>query len=181
VTHLRRRLFKTQSAGSEALRELLQTMFVSEVVSAANDNDIWIVSPWISDIPLIDNRSGEFDSLNPEWGRRQIRLAELLVMLMMRGNPLVIVTRDAETNKPFLAAISAMAIEVSVVSQLRIVVRNELHTKGIVLSRSQVLGSMNFTHNGLEILDESIEFCIEPEEVAAMRNQFRYDYGNVRL
>ena len=180
MIHLRRRIFKTQSTGSAALRELLQTMFVSECVSAANGNEFWVVSPWISDITLIDNRSGDFDSLNPEWGRRQIRLSEALIMLMMRGNRVVIVTRDADTNRIFLASITELASQNALMPHLDVVIRNELHTKGIVLSRSQVLGSMNLTYNGLEILDESIEFCIDPSDVAIMRNQFRSDYGNVQ-
>lgn len=180
MIHLRRRIFKTQLTGSASLRELLQTMFVSEWVSASNEGKLWVVSPWISDITLIDNRSGDFDSLNPEWGRRQVRLAEILVSLMMRSNNLSLVTRDVETNDPFLQTIGDLARQAGVGSQLNIVIRNELHTKGIVLSRSQVLGSMNLTYNGLEILDESIEFCIDQREVAVMRNQFHNDYGDVR-
>lgn len=66
---LYRRIFKTQTTGVTTIQELLQTMFVAEVVKPGEE--IWIVSPWISNVVLIDNRTGSFDALNPEWGRRE--------------------------------------------------------------------------------------------------------------
>jgi len=80
---LYRRIFKTQTTGVTTIQELLQTMFVAEVLQPGDE--IWIVSPWISNVVLIDNRSGSFDALNPEWGRREIRLADVLVTLMNHG------------------------------------------------------------------------------------------------
>ena len=176
MNYLRRRLFKTQTTGLSALRELLQTMFVSEFLTP-EAKELWVVSPWISDIPLIDNRSGNFDSVNPAWGRREIRFAEALTALMIRGSPVVVVTRDTETNLAFLTLLQEAASQAAVLDQLRVVRRNELHTKGIVLSRSQLFGSMNLTHNGLEILEESVEFCIDSEEVALRRNEFHDAYA----
>ena len=152
-------------------------MFVSEFVSDENAKELWIVSPWISNIPLIDNRSGDFDSLNPEWARREIRLAEVLLALVVRGSNLIVVTRDVDTNVPFISALREMANQTDVSHQIQIVFRSDLHTKGIVLSRSQLLGSMNLTHNGLEILEEWIEFCIDLQDVALLRTEFRHLYG----
>ena len=76
-------IFKNQQTGSATIRELLQSMFIGEMLETGDR--IWIVSPWVSNIVLIDNRSGNFDSLSPEWGRREVRLADVLIGFMARG------------------------------------------------------------------------------------------------
>lgn len=167
MNYLRRRIFKNQMTGVSTLRELLQTMFVAEMLHTGGT--LWIVSPWVSNVVLIDNRSGNFDSLNPEWGRREVRLAELLTALMARGSRIVLVTRDIETNKSLVNSLRDETIRQALEGHLVVVLRNELHTKGIVFSRSMLIGSMNLTYNGLEINDESIEFCIELEDIARTR------------
>lgn len=115
---LYRRIFKSQHTGVVTLRELLQMMFVGEMLLAGEK--IWIVSPWISNVVLIDNRSGNFDTLNPEWSRREIRLIDVLLALMARGSQVVIVTRNTETNTPFINKLSDMAEQFALESELTI-------------------------------------------------------------
>lgn len=170
MSYQHRRIFKTQLTGAATLRELLQTMFVSEMLDT--QGRLWIVSPWVSNVVMIDNRSGNFDSLNPDWGRREVRLAEVLAALMARGSSVVLVTRGIEINQAFVGALREQAERNGITDQLTVVLRGELHTKGIVLSRSLLLGSMNLTFYGIEINDESIEFCIDPEDVAHARLEF---------
>ena len=59
-----RRIFKTKSVGSVVLKELMQNIFVAELLNPSQKL-VWIVSPWVSDVPLIDNRGGNFDIVNP--------------------------------------------------------------------------------------------------------------------
>ena len=47
-----------------------------------------------------------------------------------------------------------------------------LHTKGILLSRSLLIGSMNLTYNGLEMNDEWIQFSVDPDDIATTRLEF---------
>ena len=47
--------------GPRQVTDLLQTIFASEIV--APSSRLWIVSPWISDIPVVDNRANSFTSL----------------------------------------------------------------------------------------------------------------------
>ncbi|ONN70917.1 phospholipase D-like domain-containing protein DpdK [Pseudomonas oryzihabitans] len=165
-----RRVFKNQQTGSATIRELLQSMFVGEMLGTGNR--IWIVSPWISNIVLIDNRSGNFDSLNPEWGRREVRLADILIDLMARGAEVVIVTRDLETNTPFLNRLHESSAMHSTGGQLIVQLDPLLHTKGILLSHSLLIGSMNLTYNGLEMNDEWIQFSIDSNDIATTRLEF---------
>jgi phosphatidylserine/phosphatidylglycerophosphate/cardiolipin synthase-like enzyme len=165
-----RRIFKSQQTGVATIKELLQTMFVGEMMLIGKR--IWIVSPWVSNVVLIDNRSGNFDTLNPEWGRKEIRLVDVLGALMTRGCHVVIVTRSLETNTAFLNSLIEMAEQNALENQLTIKMHDALHTKGILLSKSLLMGSMNLTFNGLEMNDEWIQFSIDPEDIAKTRLEF---------
>jgi phosphatidylserine/phosphatidylglycerophosphate/cardiolipin synthase-like enzyme len=170
MTTFYRRIFKSQQTGVATIRELLQTMFVGEMLVVGEK--IWVVSPWISNIVLIDNRSGNFDNLNPEWSRKEIRLVDVLIGLMTRGSHIVIVTRNLETNTGFINGLRDMAERNGLESQVTIKLHEALHTKGILLSKSLLMGSMNFTYNGLEMNDEWIQFSIDLEDIAKTRLEF---------
>lgn len=177
MTTLYRRIFKSQQTGVATIRELLQTMFVGEMLLAGEK--IWIVSPWVSNVVLIDNRSGNFDTLNPEWSRREIRLIDALIALMARGTHVVIVTRDLETNIGFINGLRDMSEQQALESQMTIKIHDSLHTKGILLSNSLLIGSMNLTYNGIEMNDEWIQFSIDSEDIAKTRLEFATYTGGV--
>jgi phosphatidylserine/phosphatidylglycerophosphate/cardiolipin synthase-like enzyme len=166
-----RRIFKNQVTGADTLKELLQTMFVAEMLRPAGV--VWIVSPWVSNVVLIDNRSGNFDALNPEWGRREVRLADVLGALMNRGSDVRIVTRNDESNQGFLARLREMAEQQSLLDRMKITIHDPVHTKGILLSGSLLMGSMNLTYNGMVINDEWVEFSVDREDVARTRLEFQ--------
>lgn len=171
MTYLYRRIFKSQTTGAVTVQELLQTMFVAEMLRAGGD--VWIVSPWISNVVLIDNRSGNFDALNPEWGRREIRLADVLTALMTRGTTVSIVTRSDESNRGFVTRLRDLIEQQSLQDRAEITIHDQLHTKGILLSNSLLMGSMNLTYNGMVINDEWVEFSLGPEDLARTRLEFR--------
>lgn len=169
-----RRIFKTQSTGATTIQELLQSMFVAEVLHPSEE--IWIVSPWISNVVLIDNRTGNFDALNPEWGRREVRLAEILSTVMARGTRVHIVTRSDASNDAFLSRIDELTQEQGLEEQLSVLIHNQLHTKGLLLGGCLLMGSMNLTYNGMVINDEWVEFSIDQQELGRTRLEFRH-YG----
>lgn len=171
MTYLYRRIFKSQAAGATTIAELLQSMFVAEMLMS--EGDLWIVSPWISNVVLIDNRSGNFDSLNPEWGRREVRLVDVLIALMSRGATVNVVTRSDETNRVFIGRLQDMARQLALEDYVSITVREKLHTKGVLLSNSLLMGSMNLTYYGMQINDEWVEFSLDPEDLAATRLEFK--------
>lgn len=170
MTYVYRRIFKSQITGSATIRELLQSMFVGEMLKA--EGAIWVVSPWVSNVVLIDNRSGNFDSLNPEWGRREIRLADALIALMARGTEVYIITRNEESNKVFLSRLRDLVQQHALEDRVVVKIYDQLHTKGILLSRSLLIGSMNLTYSGLTINDEWIEFSLDKEDLARTRLEF---------
>ncbi|CAE6858530.1 phospholipase D-like domain-containing protein DpdK [Paraburkholderia domus] len=173
---LYRRIFKTKTTGVTTIQELLQSMFIAEVLQPGDE--IWIVSPWISNVVLIDNRSGSFDAINPEWGRREIRLADVLVTLMNHGTKVQIVTRNDESNDAFRSRMSDVSREHGLEDQIAIHIHDQLHTKGILLTRCLLMGSMNLTYNGMVINDEWVEFSLDPHDLGRTRIEFAR-YRNV--
>ncbi len=166
-----RRIFKSVATSQNLVRELLQMMVLAEAVSPG-DQRAWLVSPWISNVVLFDNRAGGFASVNPAWGEREIRLIEVASHLMARGTRLGIATNFDDHNDAFLDAIRAGADETGLADKLLIVRRQNLHVKGILLKRGLLTGSMNLTYNGLELNDETVVYDTASSTVAQARLNF---------
>ncbi len=166
-----RRIFKSAVTSQNLIRELLQLMLLSELVAPGGER-VWLVSPWISNVAILDNRTAGFNAVNPEWGAREIRLVEIAVELMIRGCPLGIATSLDEHNGPFLYALTEAAAEAGLSEKLTVVRRKNLHTKGILLRRGLLTGSMNLTHRGLELNDETVTYDTTTQSLAQARISF---------
>ena len=82
------------------LPDLLQSIFVGELL--APSEELWLVSPWVSDIPIISNEAGQFRSVVPEWDLAPIRISQILQYLAKHSTKIHVVMREAKHNKPFL-------------------------------------------------------------------------------
>ena len=171
MTFRTRRIFKSVVTSQNLIRELLQLMLLAELLAPGAER-AWLVSPWISNVVLFDNRAGGFGSVNPEWGNREIRLIEVVTDLMARGTPLGIATNFDEHNDPLIAALGEAADEAGIGEMLTIVRRQHLHTKGVLLNRGLLTGSMNLTHNGLELNDEMVIYDTTLRTIAEARLNF---------
>lgn len=134
---------------------------------------MWIVSPWLRDIPVIDNTVGAFIAVAPDLPRGSIRLVPVLRTLLERGSRIVIATRrDLQTQE----VLDRLRMEVPA-GGLSHHQREELHAKGIVGDSFALVGSMNFTYNGVERLTEMLAFHTSPSLVAEIRLEFAREYG----
>jgi phosphatidylserine/phosphatidylglycerophosphate/cardiolipin synthase-like enzyme len=166
-----RRIFKSEVTGQNLIRELLQLMLLGELM-APSDKRVWFVSPWISDVAILDNRAGAFNAVNPEWGAREIHLVEVGVELMVRGCSLGVATSLDNHNLAFLEALDEAAAEIGLSDKLSIVRRENLHTKGILVSRGLLTGSMNISYRGLELNDEAVIYDTSAQSLAQARISF---------
>lgn len=165
-----RRIFKGVSTTQSAIRELLTIVFCQELLLPGRQ--LTIVAPWVSDVALLDNRSGNFSPLNPEWGQREIRLLEVLVQLAQLGTLVDVAVRPEEHNQSFIRKAGVIAEETGVSDKLRIVEIENLHTKGILADRWVLLGSMNLTKSGIEINEEYVTYETGRERIAEARVHF---------
>lgn len=171
-----RRIFKSAVTSQNLIRELLQMMFLGELLAPGGER-AWLVSPWISNVVLFDNRAGGFSSINPEWESREIRLVEVLTDVMARGTALAIATSLDNHNDPLIDAVVMAADEAGLTGKLCIVRRQHLHTKGVLLKRGLLTGSMNLTYNGLELNDEMVVYDTTPKTLAEVRINFESYVG----
>jgi hypothetical protein len=158
-----RRIFKSAVTSQNLIRELLQLMLLGELIAPGGER-AWLVSPWISNVVLFDNRAGGFGAVNPEWANREIRLIEIATSFDAHNDPLIDALREA-------------AREAGLVDKLTIIRRQHLHTKGVLLKRGLLTGSMNLTYNGLELNDEMVVYDTTPQPLAEARLNFESYIG----
>ena len=169
---MRTRQLRTSTLSSrEELSDALQGVFVAELL--APSTPLWLVTPWISDVALIDNRTGSFTGLLPDAPIRTIRLSELLVQQMIRGGLVVIACRPEPRNRQFIDQLSSSANESRVAGGLASHYAAELHEKGILADHLFISGSMNLTYNGLRRLEESILITDDPDAISRARHAYQ--------
>jgi hypothetical protein len=173
-----RQILRTSATSRTEVSELLKILWASELI--APSDRVWLVSPWISDVPVFDNGMSQFSGLCPSWPRRLIRLSDVLVRLLQLEVSVTIVTRQIPHNVDgFLSRLQELARAEADDRNLRLVERSQenLHVKGIVTGTYFVSGSMNLTYNGVVVLDELISVDADKDGVARARLQFRQTYG----
>jgi hypothetical protein len=166
VRHLRTRVSPQQVV------DLLQTLFAGEMV--APSRCMWIVSPWVSDVPILDNRAGGFETFEGDWPRTRVRLSALLSHLLRRGTQVVVATRHAPHNVEFLERLRRMSADDG-----RLIVHQTqaLHEKGILADRFYLSGSMNLTHSGLSYNEEVLHLFTDAATIALTRQAFISRWG----
>lgn len=172
-----RQIFKGRMRAENEASNLLQSILAAELV--APSREIWLVSPWISDVSVIDNRSAAFSTIEPTWARRQISLSEVLFALINRGTRVVVATRPDHHNERFLYALRTAVASAGLAERVLVHQdgREALHEKGLLGDDYFVSGSMNFTESGIRINDELLTFELAESVVAQARLHFRQHYG----
>jgi hypothetical protein len=152
-----RQIFKSAATCREEVRDLIQLLFACELI--APSRCLWLVSPWITDLDIIDNKDGGFSALEPTWGARPIRLTEVLARLAEQGTVLRVAMRPIRHERAN-ADVARKLIDIGSsvdTDQVQVIEREELHTKGLLGDDYFLAGSMNFTRSGVEVWDERIE------------------------
>jgi hypothetical protein len=172
-----RQIFKGRARAEREVENLLQSILAAELVLPSEV--LWLVSPWVSDIGVIDNETGAFSGLEPSWGRRRITLVEALATMVRRGSHVVVATRSDDHNLRFIRKLEAAVESAGLSNRLLVRVDEEerLHEKGLVGDDYYLSGSMNFTYNGVRLHDEAVKFELAAESVAQARVNFRQNYG----
>jgi hypothetical protein len=169
---------KSQNASASEAADLLAGLFSAEL--SYPSKCLWLVSPWISDVELVDNTAGSFDAL-ARFGKRRIRLSEILVALASRGTHLVIGTTADGHNARFLDRLKTLAGDLRVEDKLTISIdaSENLHTKALTGDDFALAGSMNITFNGIQVREEFIDLRTDREFVAQARMDAFDRFGGV--
>ncbi|TDT14598.1 hypothetical protein BDK89_0153 [Ilumatobacter fluminis] len=170
-----RSLRTTAYSSREELADVLQSIFVSELLVPSKP--LWIVSPWISDVQVIDNRTGNFSGLLTAMPQRWIRLGEVIEQHLGRGGSLTLATRPDDHNRVFTEFLKRRTREIGRERSLRVVMSADLHEKGILTQGVLLSGSMNLTYNGLRRLEEAVHLTDEDDALARARSAYRDRWG----
>ena len=156
------------------ITDVLQMIFVAEILSPSSR--LWIVSPWISDIPIIDNESNQFITLETDWNRRRVTLSEIFIKLMETGTSLIIATRNDHNNNTIIDKLENYHKQHNNL-KLKINRQDDLHEKGILGDHYYLSGSMNFTYNGVFINEENVLYHTNRATVAEQRVKYSQRWG----
>lgn len=166
-----RQIFLHGLLGKRQLREVLGSQLVTLFI---RPEPIWLVSPWLSNFLLLDNRAGQWSGLEPDWTGREISFVELLSALVQKGCRLNLVTRELEENLKFLQVLKA---KLPPGSPLKVTFTPDVHTKGLLTSVFFLEGSMNFTFSGANRNDELLTLKSSGDAISEALIEFKERYG----
>lgn len=126
---------------------------------------MWLVSPWISDVKILDNSQGTYDDLFDDNPPSSCSLADLLARIAMAGTSLTVVTRPDTHNARFLTRLNRL----TPLHTVRIVRNPTVHEKTICGRDWMLTGSMNFTVRGLLENDEAVSYKVGGKDAAQTR------------
>lgn len=169
-----RQILRTRSNSRQQIKGLLESLFTAELLSPSPR--LYLVSAWIRDIHILDNRSGSYRGLDPTWGQRVLRLSEVLRILIHRGGELVLAVREDPGNQDFIRQLTSDLGDTEL-ARVIVLIRAELHVKGLLGDGYAITGSMNFTNNGVENNEEFLQYETDPQKLAELRMEFEQAYG----
>jgi len=98
--NLERKIHLHGPFGQRQFREVLGVQMAGLLLSP---EPVWLVAASLSDFPVLDNRGGRWDALEPAWGSREIGFTELLARVVNGGCSLRIVAeRGVVTTATFI-------------------------------------------------------------------------------
>jgi hypothetical protein len=163
-----------QSAGRSrgALSDLLQHLMVAELL--APGQRFLVVSPWIKDVPVIDNRSGRFSNLDPRWGASLVRISAVLRTMLLAGTDVYLACRPGKDENRFVERLEGLAqadgsgVNLHIARHQDMFAANRRHEKALIADDWALQGSMNLTHSGVELNGELVRLTAAPEDVAEL-------------
>jgi hypothetical protein len=169
-----RQIVKGKARSSLEVADVLASLLLAELLDPGDE--LYFVSAWISDIPLIDNSAGAVSGLESSWEERWLSLSEVLVALMRRGTNVYLKTNIDPHNQAFTERLLSRVRAADVTDRCHLRAEKAAHSKGIVGRTFAVRGSMNLTYHGLRESEETIEIDVDTAAVATLRLEFSADW-----
>lgn len=166
-----RQIFLHGPLGQRQFREVFGGQLIGLIIKPEL---IWLVSPWLSDFMLLDNRSGDWDALEPTWGSREIGFIEVLARAINGGCQLRIVTRNDSKNKSF---ISQLKNRLDSRADFKLLMSEPVHTKGFLTRKFFLKGSMNYTFSGVNRNDEHLILTSNKNVISEAIIEFKGHYS----
>lgn len=162
------RTIRTSGATGVTIEPILTAVLAGDLLMPSPE--LWLVSPWIGDVPALDNSRGEFDAMFPDDPvTRVYPLSYVLARLTHEGTRVIVVTRPDDFNTTFLSNFGREAES----ARCAVIPAEDLHEKTLCGQDWLLTGSMNFTVRGLRRNDEAVTYRTDPRAAAKARMDFR--------
>lgn len=162
-----RRTVRTRPRNGLAIGDVLTAVLVSELCWSSSE--FWLVTGWVTDIPVIDNAHGQFNALLGADAQASLTLSDVLALLTRRGTQLHVAVREDPHNVVFAERLEHVCLR----DQLHLYSSADLHEKIMVGWGWMLKGSMNFTWNGTMRNEESLDLVVERSAAARQRLELR--------
>lgn len=157
---------------NRAIAEAIESLAVAELIDPGAR--FVVVSPWISDFPVIDNRGGEFSCLDSAWTATRITFSSFLRSLLRRGVRVSVACGHGRSELDFITRLRGGALQDGTNGLLMLRVsefdssRLLEHEKALIADGWIVHGSMNLTYRGVEVNGEIVTISTDPTHVAEL-------------
>ncbi|WP_309144214.1 phospholipase D-like domain-containing protein DpdK [Streptomyces sp. BR123] len=141
---------------------MLSAALMAEMISPSSE--VWLVSPWITDVQVLDNSHGAYDALFGDVPPSGWRLSDSLVRIASAGAQVYVITRPDSHNGAFL-----QRLESAEQGNLRIRRDPDVHEKTLCGQEWILTGSMNYTVRGMAKNDESVTYKVGGPDAAQAR------------
>ncbi|MCT8862418.1 phospholipase D-like domain-containing protein DpdK [Shewanella xiamenensis] len=165
-----RQIFLHGPLGQRQTKEVIGSQLVALILQP---QPLWLVSPWISDFDVLDNRGGHWDAVESSWGQRIVGWEEVLACAINQGTSLMLVTRDEPRNRNF---VDRLKHRLHPGVDFRCLFADEVHSKGMLCKSFFLKGSMNFTYSGANINDEHLVLSNDPQIISEALIEFEEQY-----
>ncbi|WP_324190302.1 phospholipase D-like domain-containing protein DpdK [Nocardia cyriacigeorgica] len=155
------RTIRTRPRNGLAIFDVLSGVLLSELCLPSSE--IWLVTGWVSDTLVLDNSAHRFDDLLGDDAPSELYLSDVLVELARRGANVHVAVREVDHNIAFLRRLENRGVPINTHSS------PDLHEKLLVGDDWVMKGSMNFTWNGLQRNEESIDLLVGSPAAARER------------
>lgn len=161
------RTVRTRPRNGLAITDVLTSALLSEFCMPSKE--LWLVSGWVTDLPVIANAYRQFDAVLGTDARSNLTLTEVLGALSRRGTQIHVALREEQHNRRFVDRVERVCEP----NTLSVYSSPDLHEKLLVGWTWLMKGSMNFTWNGVQINEESIDFQDDSGIAARQRLELR--------
>ncbi|WP_327030588.1 phospholipase D-like domain-containing protein DpdK [Micromonospora sp. NBC_01740] len=168
------RVVRTSGSTGVRIDAILTTVLLAELMTPSRR--LWLVSPWIGDVDVIDNRAAAYDSVFVDPSSRVYTFAEVLAGITHGGGQLSVVTRPDAFNDVFVDRL----LRQTAPGHAQVVRAEDVHEKTMCGDNWLMTGSMNFTYRGMRVNDEIVSYRIDPAAAGTARVDFarRFEKSN---
>jgi hypothetical protein len=167
---------RSHAQSANEAKELLSAVLAAELVLPSTC--LWLRAPSVSDLELLDNSAGTFAGLS-RFGRRGIRLAEILGALAESGSSVVVVTGSGERSRVFRRRLELVSQDLRVSDRVRLELdgTEQARARTLVGDDFALVGGMDLTYGGVELREEQVELRTDPPYVTEARTEMLDRFG----